>query len=112
MASSKVWRKGRWVWECNWENGSSCFEDFEACKAASRLTYSSKEEAEKAGRRHRHTVTVWQIEGKTEYKQICVDCSTKKEVTFAPCPYDSDLHGNYTKVWLCEKCRNNRAHEL
>ncbi len=42
----------------------------------------------------------------------CKDCGTLVEVTFAPEPYEQDLHGDETPVWMCEECREKSAREL
>lgn len=65
MSSSKVWRKGRWFWSCTSQNRTLDWKDHEKCGAQSRLTYSSKEEANKAGSSHSyrtgHLVLLTQI---------------------------------------------------
>ena len=68
MSSSKVWRKGRWFWSCTEDNGASDWKDSWSCGAVSRLTYSTKEDAEKAskahGRKRGHTIRVSRVIGK------------------------------------------------
>ena len=43
---------------------------------------------------------------------VCEDCGTTEDLTFEPCPFAEDVHGDDTKVWLCEQCSNDRAWEI
>lgn len=43
----------RFIWKCHWSNNASDWRDSETCRAEARNAYSSREEAEKAGARHR-----------------------------------------------------------
>ncbi len=52
MPSSKLFRKGRWVWACSWSNNASRWEDNEQCLACSQGSFSTKKEAENAAARH------------------------------------------------------------
>ena len=45
-------------------------------------------------------------------KKPCQECGTKQEVTLAPDPYNSDLYGDETPVWMCEDCRLQRADDI
>jgi hypothetical protein len=60
-----------WVWGCRLENNSSCWKDHDCCGSLSRKSYKTKEEAERAGRRHEyqtgHKVSVWSI-GRKRWK--------------------------------------------
>jgi hypothetical protein len=47
-----------------------------------------------------------------ELHEPCEDCGETTGVEHQPCPYESDLHGDNTLVWLCEECANKRAMEL
>lgn len=47
----------------------------------------------------------------------CRDCgcgnhADQDNVTFAPDPYEADLHNDQTPVWMCEECRRQSAREL
>jgi hypothetical protein len=42
----------------------------------------------------------------------CESCAATEDVHFAPCPYASDIHGDYTNVWLCDACRDQRAGDV
>lgn len=68
MGSSKIWRKGRWFWICTEENSANVWEDSWACGATSRLTYTTREEADIASTRHvtkkGHKVVVGMVRGK------------------------------------------------
>ena len=65
MASSKVWRKGRWFWSCVENNNASDWKDSWACGARSKLTYTTEKEADRAGAYHGgrtcHEIRVTQI---------------------------------------------------
>ena len=42
----------------------------------------------------------------------CDDCGTKENVIYGPCPYESDINEDYTDVYLCEECSDNRADDI
>jgi hypothetical protein len=43
----------------------------------------------------------------------CARCEiTGDHVTFAADPYESDLRGDHTRVWMCSTCRSESADEL
>jgi hypothetical protein len=68
MASSKVWRAGRWAWECRVESSGMSFQDHWACGGRSRLTYTTLEEAEKSADRHEHNAVTFQIQPKFKFR--------------------------------------------
>lgn len=45
------------------------------------------------------------------FSPICIDCGSE-QATWQPCPYESDLNGDYTEYPLCDSCANNRGMEL
>ncbi len=49
---------------------------------------------------------------KKRKKPICSQCGTKKSLLFAPCPFAFDLYADDKKVWLCDKCRSDRADDI
>lgn len=65
MPSSKVLRKGRWLWTCTQSNNASNWKDYECCGARSSGSFTTELEARQAGNRHGskkgHKVSVWQI---------------------------------------------------
>ena len=75
MSSSKVWRKGRWFWSCTKDNGASDWKDSWSCGAVSRLTYSTKEDAEKASQDYEALVQ----KAHAEAKQIIADSKAAGE---------------------------------
>lgn len=42
----------------------------------------------------------------------CKDCGTKEEVTYAPCPYGSEIHGDNTEYFMCKNCRASAAADI
>jgi len=42
----------------------------------------------------------------------CEDCGTTENVTYEPCPYASEIHGDDTPVYLCEDCADARAQDI
>lgn len=52
MPSSQNWRAGRWFWYCKEQNNASDWKDHWACGARSKFTYSTQEEAARAGAKH------------------------------------------------------------
>lgn len=42
----------------------------------------------------------------------CKDCGAIEGVTLAPEPFEEDLRGDETPVWMCEPCRERSAREL
>lgn len=44
--------------------------------------------------------------------QCCRDCSTTKNVTVAPDPYQQDINGDETLVMLCSKCRQRLVDDI
>ena len=49
---------------------------------------------------------------KRKYQHHCTNCGTTVDVTYDSDPYNSDINGDYTKVWLCGGCRQDRADEI
>ncbi len=47
-----------------------------------------------------------------EEEPACMTCKTQKDITFAPDPYNSDIDGDYTNVWLCSDCSRDRADDI
>lgn len=41
-----------WIWTSYWENGASCWQDFDYYRAASRVAWRDKKNAERAARAH------------------------------------------------------------
>lgn len=37
----------------------------------------------------------------------CEDCGSL-DCSFQPCPYDLELHGDDTPMWLCDRCAHER----
>lgn len=54
MPGSKLWKKNRWFWYCGYNNNASSWKDHYECRAMSRLTYPTEQEAKDAGRKHKH----------------------------------------------------------
>ena len=50
------------------------------------------------------------------FAQPCEQCGAKwsheNEVTFGVDPYQSEINGDYTKVWLCDNCRDINCDEI
>jgi len=46
----------------------------------------------------------------------CKGCRTVGDVdnpvTYAPDPYNEDIHGDNTKVWLCANCRHEYSMDI
>lgn len=42
---------------------------------------------------------------------LCIDCK-KFTAKLQPCPYESDINGDYTEQALCDKCADRRADEV
>ena len=43
----------------------------------------------------------------------CEDCGKYGEdVRYESCPFASEIHGDYTKVWLCGDCSHERAMDI
>lgn len=49
-------------------------------------------------------------EGQCEDRRYDDPC--EGEVTYEPCPYQSELYEDYTPVWLCEHHRYERAMDV
>jgi hypothetical protein len=44
---------------------------------------------------------------------ICEGCGNAEvEAVLAPDPFNLEIHGDYTEVWLCESCRYERARDV
>lgn len=43
---------------------------------------------------------------------VCRDCGTREGARIGPDPYNAEIHGDLTHVWLCDQCRINRAEEI
>ena len=43
----------------------------------------------------------------------CRDCRKYgDDVTYDACPFASEIHDDYTPVWLCTDCRHERAMDI
>jgi len=42
----------------------------------------------------------------------CQDCGTTENLTYGPCPYDSEINDDYTPVWLCPECYGTRSGDI
>jgi len=42
----------------------------------------------------------------------CEVCGTTEDVSFAPNPYQSDINGDDTEVWMCGNCRHESAMDI
>ena len=52
---------------------------------------------------------------KKTYRKTCQYCEKKferDEMRHGPDPYNSDIEGDDTEVWLCIECYNTRADEI
>jgi hypothetical protein len=52
VASSKLWKAGRWYWYCIEQNRTMDWRDHWECGSTSRLTYSTEQEANRAASTH------------------------------------------------------------
>lgn len=43
---------------------------------------------------------------------LCQECGTDENVSFAPDPYQEELHGDVSPVYLCDSCREKSAEEI
>jgi len=43
--------------------------------------------------------------------KVCVQCG-HDDAVFQPCPYAQDIHGDDTKIWLCDDCANSNAQDI
>jgi len=52
---------------------------------------------------------------KEKRKEVCENCGEKfwkKDLVFGPAPYDSEINGDYTSVWLCDDCYDNSCMDI
>ncbi len=45
----------------------------------------------------------------------CISCRKlfkESEIEYAPDPYASDVYNDNTKVWMCGRCRKERAEDI
>lgn len=49
---------------------------------------------------------------KEENKPKCEECGTTVDVTYAPNPFQYEIHGIEINVWMCEVCRQASAMEI
>lgn len=46
-----------------------------------------------------------------EAEEYCCYCGATTNLEYGPDPYNADIHGDITPVYLCAECREERARE-
>lgn len=52
------------------------------------------------------------INVKGEIMPECTSCGCTEDLIYGPCPYASEIYGDYSETFLCEICYQNACDDI